>query len=259
MLRMKHLKIFLIVFMMCLFSGCYYYHYSGEILDDQSFHMKFYFAKHDVDYDYYHSAGEEYFQSFIDKGFSYHLEEAEVETEEGYRSTYDVLEKTVSNIKDLCSDDENVVSNIGFFSDEEFANFSDPVFYCESKEFNKTVYHANFYFKYRVYNNIGENTGWLDPADSEPGKNDYDLIVNFSDLVYCFNVGNGEFLSQDATHVFDDGKSACWVFDLVNENYLHFTFSLNNGPIIEYQKDDVSIDTEHADMGEVVQFRVANP
>ena len=74
----KYFKL-LSVFLLCfLLNGCYYYHYSGEVLDDHSFRMKFIFGQHDADYDYYHSAGEEYFQSFIDKGFSYHLEEAEV-------------------------------------------------------------------------------------------------------------------------------------------------------------------------------------
>ena len=256
----KCLKLLSLFFLCFLLNGCYYYHNSGEVLDDHSLHIKLIFAQYaGEEDDYYHSVSDSIAQYFIDKGFSHYVEEEKEINEHGYSNSYNILEKTIPNIKNLCSDEKNVISNIGFFSDEEAVNFSDPVFYCEAGDFNKTIYNANFYFKLRFLFDVGEESQWLDPADYEPGQSVYDLAINYSDLVYCFNVGDGEFISSEDADISNDGKIACWTLDPINENYFQFSFSLNDGAIVDFDENELTLLTDSADTGEIVQFRVVNP
>ncbi len=205
----KGIKLFSILFISLLFSGCVKVNYEMSINNDKSMDMSIIMAyskqlsemsntnTDDTNSDESENTDNNYTKTAQSNGYS--VEDYDDGNYKGY-----LLKKHFNNIDDL-STDLDVKANISYSSDSKYL-------FKIKKGFFKNTYVANF--------KIADNNSYTE-------SNYNDSIKNSMDLKFIVNLPN-KAISNNATSIENDSKKLIWDYAKKDNDIISFEFSVYN-------------------------------
>ena len=137
----------------------------------------------------------------------------------------------------------------------------------KNREYDRTVYSANWLWRYGLYYSDQHNEAIGDNEQrnknffySETGADDPDFGFIYPSLGNSFKVNlPSPPIENNATRISDNGKSLEWDLNDVGLNSIQFSFSFPSPKAIEYNDKDVELNTTNFNEGDIVHFKIINP